>query len=835
MYKGIIMLIYHSPNGSDSSFLDYLENSCSGEILNQKVIIMGDFNIDMKLNNYTQGRLIRGMHSVGLKQLVKEPTRIVRTSETIIDLVFSNDEVEVDVWHEPKITDHSMLVLYWNIKMVDKTDRIIFRRNYKKMNISKFISAIENYMNIGEEDSINEMAGCIVGSIVKSLDLVAPNKMIVIKNKWQGKKWFTEEIYRLMRQRDMAYRTARSTKLEEDWDLYRQLRNVTVDVCRKAKREYLIEKLDNSTKEPKRMWKVLKEMLKGSQYSEEYKELDCNNKIISNVEEMAEKFNMYFVESVKKLRKDGTHTVKEGLNKQLYTNNIFETFHKIEVVKLKSVVRKLRNKSGTEEGINVEVMKLVVEVAGEKIAYVYNKSLELGEFPNKWKESIIVPVPKVRGTIKVQEFRPINKLPVYEKVLEIMVQKQLVNYLENSGLIQECQSGFRAKHSCETALQWVISSWKKIIGEGKLIGVVFLDLRRAFEVVNRDILINKLERFGLKGNVLKWFKSYLENRTQRVKFNGRLSNAIRVDLGVPQGSVLGPLLFLLYINDITDVISDKCVIRLFADDALIYTTGHSSQEISDKLNEQIMKVETWLDKNRLTVNISKTKIMVIRGVRRRAVEEVVKVKMNDQILEVVSEIKYLGIIIIDKNLNFSAHIDYIIRKAGGKLGVMRRVSAGLSRDMRCTVYRTIVAPLFEYCASIFVGLSETNVQRLQKLQNQGMRIILRCDRRERIVNMLEALQFMSIKERIEYNICMLIYKIVNGLCPRYLSREVELVQSRSNVRTRQRNNIYIDRCRSREEQKMLLHDGFKMFTNLPSKIKMERNLRDFKRLLVNIL
>lgn len=150
------------------------------------------------------------------------------------------------------------------------------------------------------------------------------------------------------------------------------------------------------------------------------------------------------------------------------------------------IVRGLINKTGTEEGITVEIMKYVVEVAGEKICYILNKSLEEGIFPNKWKEANVVLIPKVRGTKKIEEFRPINKLPVYEKILEIIVHKQLVEYLENNKLIRECQSGFRAKHSCETALQWIISEWKRAIRERKMIGVVFLDLKRAFEVVDRS-------------------------------------------------------------------------------------------------------------------------------------------------------------------------------------------------------------------------------------------------------------------------------------------------------------------------------------------------------------
>lgn len=270
-----------------------------------------------------------------------------------------------------------------------------------------------------------------------------------------------------------------------------------------------------------------------------------------------------------------------------------------------------------------------------------------------------------------------------------------------------------------------------------------------------------------------------------MKCNGILSDPIVVERGVPHGSVLGPLLFLLYINDITKIINTNCEIRSFADDALIYTTGYSSVEIDENLNKQMEKVEEWLKINKLYLNVNKTKVMLVRGIRKKVMESNIKVKYENTILEVVSEIKYLGVI-IDKNLNFTAHLNYMGKKIGSKLGVLRRVGADLTQYMRCVVYKTMVAPLFEYCSSILLGLSDTNIQYLQKLQNKGMRIILRCNIRVRIKDMLDTLMFMTIKERVRYNVCIWIYKILNGQCPSYLMKEIELIGSEQNRNTRQR-------------------------------------------------
>ncbi|KMQ85478.1 rna-directed dna polymerase from mobile element jockey-like protein, partial [Lasius niger] len=503
-------------------------------ILNDNVIVLGDFNVDMKVKNHIQKKLIKAMNTVGLRQLVTEATRVAISSETIIDLVFSNLEVDIEVCHEPKITDHSTVVLYWNRNEIEKKSKLIVRRDYKCMDVEEFKRMISAQLNVMDGDSIELVANSAINVIVNSLDKVAPRKAIVLKEKWKGKQWFSGNVYCLAKQRDTAYRVARISKNVNDWELFRQLRNKVVDECRKAKREYLEEKLDKNRKDPKQMWRSLKEIMKGSSYNNEYKEIRYGDDIISNVEEMANKFNCYFVNSVKQLRIDSSEDGPKN-NIIRHENNTFEVFKEIGIQWLYRVVSRLANKAGTEEGITVEIMKLVVEAAGEKVCHILNRSLEEGRFPNEWKEATVVPVPKVQGTINIEKFRPINKLPVYEKILEIMVHSQLVEYLESNDILKECQSGFRTKHSCETVLQWVISSWKKIIGEGKMIGVIFLDLKRAFELVDREILINKLQWYGIKGTVLNWFASYLDNRTQKVKFNGILSEAIKLDLGVPQG------------------------------------------------------------------------------------------------------------------------------------------------------------------------------------------------------------------------------------------------------------------------------------------------------------
>lgn len=236
--KCVLMLVYHSPSGSDARFLDFLEEACNRELMRGSVIIMGDFNFDIKVNNYCQNKLVRIMDESGLKQMVKEPTRIVNNSETIIDLIFTNLEVEVKVKHEPKITDHSMVVLYLNESAKERKGREITCRDYKKIDMDKFLGLNDNNLVNIQADDVDDLADSVIGLIVRSLDEVAPKRNIIIRNKSQGKEWFTKELHKMIKQRDEAYKLARISKSDDKWKMYRQARNKVVEKSRRAKKDY---------------------------------------------------------------------------------------------------------------------------------------------------------------------------------------------------------------------------------------------------------------------------------------------------------------------------------------------------------------------------------------------------------------------------------------------------------------------------------------------------------------------------------------------------------------------------------------------------------------------
>ena len=405
--------------------------------------------------------------------------------------------------------------------------------------------------------------------------------------------------------------------------------------------------------------------------------------------------------------------------------------------------------------------------------------------------------------------------------------------IENN-LICKFQFGFREGHSCESALQYVINEWKEAFDLGKVTGIVFLDLKRAFETVDRDRLLKKLKEYGLDGAVHKWLCSYLSGRMQKVKYDEYVSTASSINVGIPQGSILGPLLFILYINDMAALFSNCCY-HLFADDTVIYITEESGESLVSRMNEVLKEVTEWLEVNKLKLNVSKTKSMIVgkQKFKYEIEQQGLEFRACGEVIEVVKEIKYLGVIIDDK-LKFSSHINYVCKKIAKKIGVLKRVSWYLSIDSRKLVYNTIVLPHFNYCSTVLYLANQSDMDRLQKLQNRAMRVILRCNIYTRVNDMLKVLGWMNVYNYVEFNVLMFIHKIKLHVVPPYLQENVQTFEDFHNYNTRGRINFVLQRVNTTAAQRSIFFRGLNTYNSLSREAKQARNIASFKRIVRDI-
>lgn len=398
---------------------------------------------------------------------------------------------------------------------------------------------------------------------------------------------------------------------------------------------------------------------------------------------------------------------------------------------------------------------------------------------------------------------------------------------KNKILIKE-QFGFRRGYSCEMALNVILLKWKEEMDNGKRIIAVFLDLKRAFETITRSRLIKKLEQYGVRGVEKNWFESYLTNRFQYTKIIGKISNIREIKLGVPQGAKLAADLFILYINDINQCLK-HCKIGLFADDTLIYIIDSNTINAQNKINEELDQIKKWLNVNKLKLNMSKTKCMILNKENSLNEEDIV-IKINDEEIEKVKSIKYLGIM-IDNHLKMSKHVEYIIKKVSKKIGFFGRISRKLSLFHKIMLYKTIIAPHFEYCSSLLYMCNKGEFEQLQKQQNKAMRIILRYPYLTSIKIMLETLSWMSIKQRITFKTLIYIFKMRHGLLPEVLCEKITYVKDRHNYPVRNAEDFHLHKVHKTSTKNSIFYNGVQQFNRLPDEIKIEKNENAFKKLL----
>lgn len=637
--------------------------------------------------------------------------------------------------------------------------------------------------------------------------------------------WFCEELRELKVKKEELYKCFMVTQSNDTWTEYKATRNEYVMQLENNKNNLIKDKIENCGNDQRQMWKLLKkEVLPKPNRSV----TGTSHIIFDGLKEtsavtISEKFNDYFIDSIEEINK----SIEVDTNKYEFVNEVRNnrfTFKDVNMFKLKEVLKTM-NKKSDNNNINSIVMDDALDTIGEHFLNIINQSLCTGIFPNTWKEAIVVPIPKINGTKQWNEYRPINKLPFHEKILETIVMEQLQSYIDENSILIDQQSGFRKQHSCETALNFVVSNWKIEREEGNITVVVFLDFRRAFETIDRSLLIQKLQNYGILGKENDWFRSYLLDRSQITNFMGCSSTSRTNNLGVPQGSVLGPLLFIVYINDIMKSVK-YCTVNLFADDTLMYVSGKNITEVVEKVNEDLKSLQVWLNQNKLKLNTEKTNYMFITN---KVIKEDFELKVNNEKLNRVKETKYLGVV-IDEKLKFSSNTSYILKKMAKKINFLGRIKRKVSISTRIKIYMSIIAPHIEYCSSILFLCNKGEIAKLQKLQNRGMRIILGMSRYTSSKFMRSCLKWMSVKQRIFFNVLVLVFKIKNNLVPKYLQKYIRYNSEVIKKNLRNKNDFCLPVIFKSENRNNLYFKGVKLFNDLPPKLKECKSLVQFKRL-----
>ena len=424
------------------------------------------------------------------------------------------------------------------------------------------------------------------------------------------------------------------------------------------------------------------------------------------------------------------------------------------------IIRVLRNKSSTGlDNVSPKLLKYFPSKIILCFVHIFNLSMKKGEFIECFKYAKVVPIHKAKSKLDMGNFRPISLLPVASKILEKIVHRRLYNFLSENNFFNEYQFGFRSNHSTELAASCLINKICNALNGKKKVMLVFLDMSKAFDCVDHDILLEKLKVYGVCGESLSWFKSYLVGRYQKVVVNGVLSdNMCAVDCGVPQGSILGPLLYLIYINDISESLQYSESI-LYADDTTLVICGETYEDIYRCINKDLITLSEWLSLNKLTLNIGKTKYMAY-SLSNRTVQalDYLKVMLNGIEIERVPTFKFLGIH-IDEHLTWKTHMNKLLAKIQRNLGLVRKISCFLNKATLMQMYHALIMSHIRYGIIVWHHGQVALRKKIQACSNKFLRMIYFLKKRESVKVLMKENKIMSVNQIFHSEIAKIMKRI----------------------------------------------------------------------------
>ena len=394
--------------------------------------------------------------------------------------------------------------------------------------------------------------------------------------------------------------------------------------------------------------------------------------------------------------------------------------------------------------MSTKVLKLAFLAISAVISSLMNASLSTCVFPTKWKQATIVPIYKTGSKTDPNNYRPISLLPIPGKMLEKIMHQHIMGYINEHNLLHENQGGFRKGRSTTHSIAALTNSILENTNDRLITATAFIDFSKAFDTVDHKILLSKLANMGIGGETLRWITDYLRGREQRTRLDGTHSQYVPVTYGVPQGSVLGPLLFIIFINDLVDACTFGEV-RMYADDTVISVMDKNQEVALEKLSLALEELNRWSTTNKITINQTKSKV-VLFGARKGMIEHTSGPKLGEMRLDIAQNYKYLGLV-LDTNLTYSDCVKDILKKVAHKIWLLAKLKNYISNKTATLLYKTMVLPYFDYADIVYHAAPAPMLMKLQRMQNQGLKICGAVKRRFSTREIHVRLQLPKLEER----------------------------------------------------------------------------------------
>lgn len=635
--------------------------------------------------------------------------------------------------------------------------------------------------------------------------------------------WHTDTTRTLRRVCRQAERQWKKDHLQVSYEIMKNAYKVFQKAAKSAKCKHFSELISNNCHKPQVLFATINSVLNPSVHP-----------ILEPSTALCDNFAKLFVDKITLLRSQ--------LSNSVYTHDvplcssIWSEFESIDLDTCNEIVGHLKPTICPQDIIPPSFLRQIMDTVGPGLLLLINKCLSTGSFPNSLKVAVVTPYLKKTNLdpSTLSNYRPISNLPFISKILERVVLIQLQSYLSANSLHETFQSGFKALHSTESALLRVSSDIFTETDSGKSMALVLLDLSSAFDLVDHEVLLRRLETsVGFRGVVLQWFRSYLNNRCFSVRIGHQSSTSVPLNCGVPQGSILGPILFILYLLPLASIFNKYEVsFHLYADDTQVYfPLKHNDKNGLQPLFACLSDLKLWLSSNFLNLNENKTEIIIF-GPKENCVFDVERGSLAPYETHCARNLGFL----FDHNLKFEKQISAVVKSCFFQLRQLSKVKPFLTQSNLQIVIHAFVTSRLDYCNSLYFGLSQSSLSRLQLVQNAAARLLTGTRKYESITPILFKLHWLPVKFRIDFKILLFVYKALNNLAPQYLTDLLCPYTPSRTLRSSDHCLLIVPRSRLKKRgDRAFAAAGPKLWNSLPLYIRLAPSVSIFKSSLKTFL
>ena len=838
-YKCNIVIgeIYRIPGTCEREFIEkYKSIVAKIKHENKKIIIGTDQNLDyLKINAHSRTMDFFNLNlENNIIPTIYKPTRVTHTSATLIDNIY----IDSDLYKNVKshiltidISDHYMCLTGIQEDLLDRnvTESFNIRKVTDSMLRNMNASLSNRNWTILEGMSPNEASEFLINEIEVVMNFYAPEKKIRIKmkNKY-SEPWMTQALkVSSLRCRSLYKKSIKKSKESVEFQCYRKYRNLYNTLRRKARFAYYNEIVEKNKSDAKRLWAVLNKITGKLKNKKDISdEIIVNGIKEHNPELISNAFGKHYSELGGKLAEAIKEKVNIGDPMRYMKNKIEQNcfLFPTSQLEIEKIIKSLKNKNSSGyDDISNKMLKRIYPSIIPALEIIFNKSLSSGIFPENMKLAIVKPLYKGKNKTEILNYRPVSLLPVLSKILEKIVYSRIVKFFNKHKVFYEGQYGFRKNRSTIDTILDLTGNILESFNRNHYTLGLFLDMSKAFDSIDHSTLLKKMEFYGIRGTVLSWFKSYLKDRQIRVKFKNNLSDCYFMRYGTPQGSVLGPLLYLILSNDLVKCLK-FCNCVVFADDTTLFASGGNLKFLFKKVNDDLQRLSEWFYNNSLTINVDKSMYVLFRR-KQKELGQLGNLKMSGIEISRVKSVKFLGIV-IDEHLEWNHQVKHVMTKMIAGNYSLSMVKNMVSVKSKLLIYYANVQSHINYALSVWGPMAKAaEINKLIVQQNKSIRLILKVGRRSNLGPLYKKVNLLRIKDQIELDLLKISFRYSNDNLPIRITNLFDL--GNHLYETRNRNNLRAPHHTTFQYGLSFLGQAPSLWLNLPEQLKSKNSVRSF--------